>query len=230
MRSPIRLERLLPPERVRQLAVGPLSAAVVRQVLAERMGRSFARRTLLRIIEASGGNPFYALEVARALPDTDDPTALVVPVPDSLRELIDQRLSRLTRRAREALLFAAAAHTASLELIGVCLKTDPATVAHDLARAVRAEIVKLDGSSVRFVHPLYAEAVAAFAGERELKIARTGAWRRQPVTSSSARGIARSPPTRPMSGSRGSSTAPRTVPVHVARPRPPPNSRSRRAR
>ena len=169
VRSPIRLERLLPPERVHQLAVGPLSAAVVRQVLAERLGRSFARRTLLRIIEASGGNPFYALEVARALPDTDDATALVVPVPDSLRELIDQRLSRLTRSAREALLFTAAAHTASLELIAVCLKTDPATVARDLARAVRAEIVKLDGSSVRFVHPLYAEAVAAFAGERELK-------------------------------------------------------------
>ena len=229
VRSPIRLDRLLPPERVRELALGPLSTAVVSQVLTERLGRSFARRTLLRIIEASAGNPFYALEVARALPEADGATALVVPVPDSLRELIDQRLSRLTRRTREALLFAAAAHTVSLELIAVCLETDPATVARDLAGAVRAEIVNLNGSSVRFVHPLYAEAVAAFAGEGELKRAhRRLAEKTRDVEQRVA--SCTSPPTGLMRGSRGSSTAPRTVPVPAARPRPPPNSRSRRVR
>ena len=36
-------------------------------ILQPRLGRSFARPTLLRLHEASGGNPFFALELARVL-------------------------------------------------------------------------------------------------------------------------------------------------------------------
>ena len=64
-----------------------------------------ARPTLLRLHEASGGNPFYALELARALGAEGavrDPT-LPLPVPERLEELVSARLAGLHRRdARSA--------------------------------------------------------------------------------------------------------------------------------
>ena len=61
---PSEIEQALDPQRV---AVGPLSVGALHQFLRDRLGRSFARQTLLRIHEQSGGNPFFALELgARA--------------------------------------------------------------------------------------------------------------------------------------------------------------------
>src|SRR5207245_1233992 len=78
--QPSALERALPPERVRGLRVGPLSAGALHRVLRDRLDRAFPRQTLLRIHERSGGNPFFALELARALPAEVDPLA-PLPVP-----------------------------------------------------------------------------------------------------------------------------------------------------
>src|SRR5438034_9791344 len=62
------LERALPPDRVRRLLVGPLSVGALHRFLRDRLQRSFPRQTLLRIHERSGGNPFFALELASVLP------------------------------------------------------------------------------------------------------------------------------------------------------------------
>src|SRR5207253_5953215 len=61
------LEEALPPDRVRRLIVGPLSVGALHRFLRDRLQRSFPRQTLLRIHERSGGNPFFALELARIL-------------------------------------------------------------------------------------------------------------------------------------------------------------------
>ena len=53
------------PGRVRRVRVGPLSLGALHQMLRERIGRSFPRPMLARIEQVSGGNPFYALELAR---------------------------------------------------------------------------------------------------------------------------------------------------------------------
>jgi hypothetical protein len=58
------LERALGAERVRQLVVGPLSVGALHRFLRDRLNRAFARQTLLRVHERSGGNPFFALELA----------------------------------------------------------------------------------------------------------------------------------------------------------------------
>jgi hypothetical protein len=47
---------------------------LLRQVVTQRLGRTFTRSTMTRIHEVSGGNPFYALELARAI-DDDSPNA-----------------------------------------------------------------------------------------------------------------------------------------------------------
>ena len=59
--------------RVERLPVGPLSVGALHRLLHDRLGRTFARQTLLRIHERSGGNPFFALELARVLDEDVDP-------------------------------------------------------------------------------------------------------------------------------------------------------------
>src|SRR5262249_15118184 len=58
------LEQALDSARVRRLAVGPLTVGALHRLLRDRLGKLFARQTLLRIHEQSGGNPFYALQLA----------------------------------------------------------------------------------------------------------------------------------------------------------------------
>lgn len=62
-------------ERVQRLPVGPLSVGALHRLLRDRLRRTFARQTLLRIHERSGGNPFFALELAGALGEDVDPLA-----------------------------------------------------------------------------------------------------------------------------------------------------------
>jgi hypothetical protein len=75
-------------------------------LLQQRLGRSFARPTLRRLHEISGGNPFYALELARGL---DSAGATVdslepFPVPETLERLVSARLAGLQGATYEALL------------------------------------------------------------------------------------------------------------------------------
>lgn len=84
---PSELERALPDAGVRRLSLGPLSVGALHPFLPTRMDRVFARQTLLRIHEQSGGNPFYALEISRVLDARVDPAQLL-PVPEALEELV----------------------------------------------------------------------------------------------------------------------------------------------
>ncbi len=155
------LERAFGPDRVARLRVGPLSAGALRAMLASRLGRTYTRPMLRRICQASGGNPLFALEIARALEgaNTLDP-GRPLPVPDTLRELVGKRLSALPRAARESLLAAAAAARPTVELV------ERATSAAGLAVAEEAGLLRTDGDRVCFNHPLYAFAVYAAAPAR----------------------------------------------------------------
>ena len=92
------------------MRVGPLSLGATHQLLRSRLSYTFARPTLLRLHEASGGNPLYALELARALlaegtvPGPTQP----LPVPERLEELVSARLDGFTGATREALVLASA--------------------------------------------------------------------------------------------------------------------------
>src|SRR5213079_3381307 len=85
--QPSELERSLGAERVQRLFLGPLSVGALHRLLRDRLGTAFARQTLLRIQERSGGNPFFALELARVLDEGIDPLE-PLPVPETLDELI----------------------------------------------------------------------------------------------------------------------------------------------
>ena len=71
---PSRLGDGIPPERRREIDVGPMSVAALHTLLKSRLGRSFARPAVVRLSQVAGGDPLLALEIARGLPDGFLPT------------------------------------------------------------------------------------------------------------------------------------------------------------
>ena len=67
------LSRSLAGSRFTQLDVGPLDVSALHRVVTQHLGVSLSRPLLVRVHDISGGNPFYALELARAIADV--PTA-----------------------------------------------------------------------------------------------------------------------------------------------------------
>lgn len=134
--------------RGQQLLLGPLSAGAMHRFLRDRTGRAYPRQTLRRLQEQSGGNPFFALEMALALPATVDPLS-PLPVPTSVEELLAARLEPLPARVQHALGVLAACGAVSetfLEGVGIS--------AEDIATAVRAHVVERIDATLRFTHPL----------------------------------------------------------------------------
>ena len=129
------VEDALEPDRIDRIRVGPLSIGAIHQLLHGRLSRTVARSTLLRLHEASGGNPFYALELARALGEEGavrDPT-LPLPVPARLEELVTARLAGFTGVTREALVLASAHARLTVPELG----TSASSGAHSTRRSPR---------------------------------------------------------------------------------------------
>ena len=133
---------------VERLRIGPLSVGALHRILQDRFGRPFPRQTLLRIHEQSGGNPFFALELARVLDEDVDPLG-PLPVPATLEDLVRTRLDGLPVATRDALAFVAALGTppeSLVERIGAA----PGA----LGPAFAAQVVERERGAIRFTHPL----------------------------------------------------------------------------
>jgi DNA-binding CsgD family transcriptional regulator len=164
--QPATVEGALDAERVERLRVGPLSVGALHRLLHDRLERPFARQTLLRIHERSGGNPFFALELARVLDADVDPLE-PIPVPKTLEELVRARLAGLPAASRDALALASALGTPSeslLERAGVAADAlEPAAAAHVIERA---------NGTIRFTHPLLSSVLYRDLGERRRDVHR----------------------------------------------------------
>ena len=161
------LATAVPADRTDRIRLGPMPLASLHRLFQVRLGRSFPRLVLVRIEAASGGNPLYALEIARALSDANvpaDPTA-PLPIPDSLGSLIVGRVSAFPTATRRAMLLAAAASVPTVEILE---RARPGSV-NDLAPSVEDGVISLDDGVVRFGHPLFAEAVLGLAAPLELR-------------------------------------------------------------
>lgn len=155
--EPVELLRSLPHERLTRLPLGPLTVAGLYELVSSRLGARLTRATLLRLHETSEGNPFYALELARALLDAgrEPGPGEALPVPAGLRELVRGRLARLPARARETLLIVSALNQPTLTLVQEAAD-DPDTAVEAVQLAVGAGVVELEGDGIRFAHPLLA--------------------------------------------------------------------------
>ena len=156
--QPRTIEQALGPDSVRRMPVGPLDADALHRLFRDRLARPLARQTLLRIHERSGGNPFFALELARALDEDADPAQL--PVPETLEELVRRRISGLPQGTRRALALAAALGPAPQSVLERAGASPEA-----LAAAFAANVIERDGGTIRFTHPLMASVLYGDLGE-----------------------------------------------------------------
>ena len=149
-------------ERVNRLEVGPLSFGAMRHLLLSRTELRLTRPLLRRIHETSGGNPFFALELARALARRDSPPepGEPLPVPADLGALLADSLERLPEETRGALLVTALLARPSLDAVTHAIERSSEEV---LGPAIDANIVELVGGELRFVHPLLRSTVHAEA-------------------------------------------------------------------
>jgi len=217
----IALAATLAEGRLEELELGPLSLGALHHLVRTRLSTALPRATLVRLHEASGGNPMFALEFARALPAS--PSVGTLPIPGSLRDLVRERLAALPEKVRPLLELVAALGHPSLELLK---RAHGGPVESQLETAVAAGVllVEEDGR-VRFSHPLLASAVYADAGPvRRRKLHRAAA---AVATNEEerARHLALAQPD-PTERLRPSSTARPSAPTGVARLTPRRNSRS----
>jgi DNA-binding CsgD family transcriptional regulator len=154
------------PDRTRRVQLGPLSLGALHQMLRERTGRSFPRPVLARIEQISGGNPFYALELARG--SRPERAADLASLPGTLAELVRARIDGLQPDVQRALLAAAALAEPTVQLVGAALDAGPAEAQRLLEDAEKGGVITLDGDLIRFTHPLLAAGVysAAAPGPR----------------------------------------------------------------
>jgi DNA-binding CsgD family transcriptional regulator len=163
----LEIERALPEGGAKRVVLGPLGVAALHQVVEARLGRTLSRRAVARIGQAAGGNPFFAVEIARSLPDNPPPGSAVLPLPDNLRGLVPARVAALPERARHALLPAAALRSPAVGLVAAGMGGTAAESRRALEHAAAAGIVEVSGSTVRFTHPLFAAAVYSSARPEE---------------------------------------------------------------
>ena len=131
------------------------------KVIQSGLEVSLPRPLMRRVHETSAGNPFFALELGRALMRRGgeiDPGA-ALPLPDELLSLVSDRLAALPDETGSALTAVAAVSQPTTRLINAVV--DDGMTA--LEAAVDANVVVVVGDRIAFTHPLLASAAYLMA-------------------------------------------------------------------
>lgn len=151
------------PAALIQLTVGPMTLGDLSSLVAARSGLTQPRSTMQRIHRISGGNPFYALELARALGARDGTE--IESLPTSLAGLVGDRIGDVDPATLEVLATVAAAFEPSVEVIAAATERQPTEVVELLEPLESRGVVVFDGPHVRFSHPLIASGITTRAGQ-----------------------------------------------------------------
>lgn len=151
---PLELDRARLP--VDEMPLGGISLGALHRMLRTRIDAAFSRQTLRRIEQESDGNPLIALEIGRALKRRGITRvgAGPLPIPDTLSGLVEERLRELPPSVIGVLRLAATTTEPTVEWM-LAAGVDGA----DLDRAIAAGVLRCDGETLRFSHPLVAAAV-----------------------------------------------------------------------
>ncbi|HEU4673976.1 MAG TPA: AAA family ATPase [Candidatus Limnocylindrales bacterium] len=155
-----------PVDRRTLLRVAPLGVDETGRLIEAALGLQLRRPRLVRVHGLSGGNPFFALEIARAIERGRSAADGMPAVPASLEDLVRERIGQLPSAGREVALHAAALSAPTRPLIRAAV--GDAAAADGLEAGVAAGVLVVDGDAVRFSHPLLRAAVydAASPSER----------------------------------------------------------------
>jgi DNA-binding NarL/FixJ family response regulator len=145
-------------DRVEALAVGPMDLHEIDCLVQHHFGVALRRATVAAVCESSGGNPLYALELARAAlrPQARRTVLTGTDLPSSGHDLIGHRITAVGNGPVQALLVVASAAEPTFELITAVLGSSGAA---GLQPAIDAGLVEQSGGRLRFTHPLLAAAV-----------------------------------------------------------------------
>jgi hypothetical protein len=145
-------ERGLRVAEAERVSIAPLGPDEIARIVRDRLGVEVHRSALLRLAERSGGNPFFALELARDGRLLEDPDA---PLPPSLDALLHARVA--SKRAVCDALLVASSHAAPTS----DLLTRAGVTPRALEGALGLGLLVDAGDRLRFSHPLFASAVLA---------------------------------------------------------------------
>jgi DNA-binding CsgD family transcriptional regulator len=152
--DPIRLDRALGADRSHRISLGPLGDDATMRIIEERFAGRFVQPVLRRIAATSGGNPLFAIDIARSLdPSTPLEAGEPLPVPGSLHAVVASRIASLSETARTSLLAAAALFHPTAAVV------EQASSEAGLAEGEETQVVRIERGRVVFAHPLYASAV-----------------------------------------------------------------------
>jgi DNA-binding CsgD family transcriptional regulator len=153
--------RLPSQHAIERICLGPFRLGGLHRLIADRLGHSLPRPTMVRIAEISHGNPSYALELARAT-NVESPTAEPT-LPSPLAELMRDRIGQLDAAVRDVLLAAACVTDPTVDLLARAMGTSTARTVELLEPVEDNGIIGIHGNKVRFIHPLLAHGVYADA-------------------------------------------------------------------
>ncbi|WP_292989988.1 LuxR family transcriptional regulator [Mycobacterium sp.] len=142
------------PDLAQRITLKPLSLGALHAVVTARLGRSFPRPTMVKILEVSRGNPFYAVEFARVI-EARLPVGEIT-LPRTLSEIVQSRLDGLDGDLQNALLALACMTSATTEQLARAADAAPGHLVDLLEQAEAKGIVEIEGSRIEFAHPLLA--------------------------------------------------------------------------
>jgi DNA-binding CsgD family transcriptional regulator len=144
--------------RVERLHIGPLAPADFETVLRASGVGKLSRLTIRRVFDAADGNPFYGVEVARALARmaAEPRPEESLPVPVGLQGVLAARIDGLAADVQDVLLAASCMRSPTTSMLEQA-NGESAWIA--LQAAVAEGVLEIEGSTVRFAHPLLASAI-----------------------------------------------------------------------
>ena len=145
---------LVPRELTQRLRMTPLTLGGTHKLIVARLGRALPRPILSRIYETSGGNPFFALELARS---SDSPRA--AGLPHTLAAVVQHRIGDPDDELASVLLATACAMVPTVERVSRAAVIGSDQLVELIEATHDRGLLELDGNRIRFLHPLYANGV-----------------------------------------------------------------------
>lgn len=153
---------------VERVALGPLSPADLARIVEDRLHLALNRGQARRLHALSRGNVLLGIEMARVVARAGDDADVwhELALSTDISGLIADRLRGLAPRSRLALAAAAAVADPRVDIVAGLLGSERSARAA-LAPAVRSGVIHVDGSRIRFDHPLLAAAAYGALPDRD---------------------------------------------------------------
>ena len=169
--QPVLATDAIPPGRLDRLVLGPLGLAAARELVTSRMRRRPDGRALLNLLQLTGGNPMFLLELA-GRPGVIEAIIAGRPpdIPSSLQQLVASRIGSLPAGARDLLLVAALADGPSRPVI-LGTTRDPSRAQDDLRQMMAANLLVSADDRVFVTHPLVRSVIVSTADPADRRAA-----------------------------------------------------------